>query len=110
MKAALDKPLPAFTSRTVIDPAAILDEVATARARGYSVMDQGFEEGVFSVAAAILGWDGYAFGTLAIAAPVVRTSKAAAAERGAAVAAAAREISERLNGEGFDARRGRVSA
>ena len=110
VKAALDKPLTAFTSRTVTDPAAILDEVATARARGYSVMDQGFEEGVFSVAAAILGWDGYAIGTLAIAAPVVRTSKAAAAERGKAVAAAAQEISERLNGEGFDARRGKASA
>lgn len=110
VKAALDKPLAAFTSRTVTDPAAILDEVATARARGYSVMDQGFEEGVFSVAAAILGWDGYAIGTLAIAAPVVRTSKAAAAERGKAVAAAAQEISERLNGEGFDARRGKASA
>jgi len=40
----------------------------------------------------------------------VRTSKAAAAERGKAVAAAAREISERLNGEGFTALRGRASA
>lgn len=110
VKDALGKPLAAFTARTPTEPAAVLREVEAARARGYSIMDQGYEEGVVSVAAAILGSDGSAIGTLAVAAPVVRTSKAAAAERGKAVAAAAREISERLNGEGFNALRGRVSA
>ncbi|CAG1005566.1 MAG: IclR family transcriptional regulator [Rhizobiaceae bacterium] len=110
VKEALGSPLAAYTSHTLTEPGAVLKEVEATRGRGYSVMDQGFEDGVFSVAAAILGSGGYAIGTLAVAAPVVRTSKAAAAERGKAVAAAAREISERLNGEGFNALRGRVSA
>ncbi len=110
VKDALGKPLTAFTARTLTEPAAVLREIEAARARGYSVMDQGFEEGVFSVAAAILGSGGSAIGTLAIAAPVVRTSKAAAAERGRAVAAAAREISERLSGEDFNALKSRASA
>lgn len=110
VQAALSRPLAAFTSHTVTEPAAVLAEVEAARKRGYSIMDQAFEEGVFSVAAAILGSDGYAIGTLAIAAPVARTSKAAATERGKAVAAAARQISERLNGEGFNTLRSRISA
>lgn len=99
VKEALGKPLAAFTSRTLTDPAAVRGEIEAVRARGYSIMDQGFEEGVFSVAAAIVGSDGYAIGTLAIAAPVARISKSVAVERGRDVAAAAREIGERLNGE-----------
>ena len=42
--------------------------------RGYSIGDQGFEEGVFSVAAPILGPDGLAIGTLAVASPLLRVS------------------------------------
>lgn len=110
VKAALAKPLEAFTARTVTDPAGVLAQIDAARARGHSVMDQGFEEGVYSVASAILGSDGHAVGTLAIAAPVARTPKVVAAERGRVVAAAARQISERLNGEGFAALRKRASA
>ncbi len=110
VKDALGRPLAAFTARTLTEPAAVLREIEAARARGYSIMDQGYEDGVVSVAAAILGSGGSAIGTLAIAAPVVRTSKAAAAERGRAVAAAAREISERLSGEDFNALKSRASA
>ncbi|WP_163266551.1 IclR family transcriptional regulator [Chelativorans alearense] len=110
LKAALAGPLAPFTAHTVTDPTAVLDAIEAARKRGYSIMDQGYEEGVHSVAGAILGADGYAIGTLAIAAPVVRTSRAAAAERGKAVAAVAREISERLNGEGFNVLKSRAFA
>lgn len=110
VKDALGGPLAAFTARTLTEPVAVLHEVEAARARGYSIMDQGYEDGVVSVAAAILGSDGYAIGTLAIAAPVVRTSKAAATERGKAVAAAARDISERLSGEDFNSLKSRASA
>lgn len=110
LKAALAEPLTAFTRHTVTDPEAIEQSIGVARRRGFSLSDQGYEEGVLSVAAAILGTDGYAIGTLAIAAPLVRTSKAMAAQRGKAVAAAAREISERLNGEDFNALKSRASA
>ncbi|MCT7377915.1 IclR family transcriptional regulator [Chelativorans salis] len=103
LETAMAEPLAPFTSRTVTDPADLASLIEATRKRGFSISDQGYEEGVISVGAAILGTDGYSIGTLAIAAPVVRTPKAAATERGKAVAAAAREISERLNGESFEA-------
>lgn len=110
VRAALGEPLASFTSHTVTAPPAVRDQIGAARKRGYAVMDQGYEEGVIGVAAAILGSAGHAIGTLAIAAPVARTSKGAATERGRAVAAAARQITERLNGEAVHAGRRRVSS
>jgi DNA-binding IclR family transcriptional regulator len=109
-RTALAQPLTAFTAFTVTDPAAIEDSIAAARKRGYSISNQGYEDGVTSVAAAILGSDGYAIGTLAVAAPLVRTSKATAAERGEAVAAATRGITEQLTGERYDTIVRRASA
>ncbi len=110
LESALAGPLEPYTSRTVTDPAAVRDLIETARRHGYSMSDQGYEEGVFSVASAILGADGYAIGTLAIAAPLVRTPRPVAIERGETVAAAARGITERLFGEVFTTLKGRATA
>lgn len=110
LRAALAGPLKPYTSRTLTDPASLMEAIEAARKRGYSTSDQGYEEGVFSVATAILGADGYAIGTLAIAAPLERTSKPAATKRGKAVATAARGISEQLNGEVFNALKDRALA
>ncbi|QPC89787.1 IclR family transcriptional regulator [Mesorhizobium sp. INR15] len=97
--ACLKGSLNAFTPHTLVDPAAISRSASETRERGYSICDQGFEEGVISVAAAICAADGFAIGTIAVAAPKARTTMAEIAERGLAVMAAAREISTRLNGE-----------
>lgn len=102
LKACLSGPLGAFTARTLVDPTPLAQEVETTRKRGYSIGDQGYEEGVVSVAAAIPGADGFAIGTIAIAAPLARTSREAIEERGGMVAAAARAISARLNGENLE--------
>lgn len=99
VKARLAAPLAAFTAHTLTDPVAVVRAIEAARERGYSISEQGFEEGVISVAAAILGADGFAIGTIAVAAPLARTSAEALGERGMAVAEAARAISARLNGE-----------
>lgn len=91
-------PFPAFTPYTVHaaeDLAALIDAT---RRRGYSTGAQGFEEGVFSVAAPILGTDGVAVGALAVAAPQVRIRKSDIERHGAAVVASARDIGERLFG------------
>lgn len=109
-RSALAQPLTAFTAFTVTDPAAVQESIAAARKRGYSTSNQGYEDGVSSVASAILGSDGYAIGTLAIAAPLVRTSKASSAERGEAVAAATRGITEQLTGERYETVVRRASA
>lgn len=96
--AALAGPFTAFTPFTVTDAGALTELVEAARARGYSMGAQGFEEGVFSVAAPILGNDGFSIGALAIAAPRVRIRKGDIERHGAAVSAAARDIAERLFG------------
>ncbi|SFP47668.1 transcriptional regulator, IclR family [Mesorhizobium sp. NFR06] len=91
-------PLPAFTRFTIGDVQTLADRIAAARARGHSTGSQGYEEGVLSVAAPILGADGFAIGTIAVAAPQVRIRKGDIERHGASVAAAARDITERLFG------------
>ncbi|MDX8500569.1 IclR family transcriptional regulator [Mesorhizobium sp. VK4C] len=91
-------PLPAFTPFTIGDVETLVEHVAAARARGHSTGSQGYEEGVLSVAAPILGADGFAIGTIAVAAPQVRIHKGDIERHGASVAAAAHEIGERLFG------------
>jgi len=95
---SLAGPLPAFTSHTVGDPALLTEQIATARRRGYSIGSQGFDEGVFSVAAAILGHDGTSIGAVAVASPLVRIGPTEADQYGNAVMQAAHDISERLGG------------
>lgn len=97
-QAILAGPLPAFTPFTVSSAAALAEQVAATRARGHSIGSQGFEEGVQSVAAPILGADGFAIGTIAIAAPQVRVLEGDIERYGASVADAARSIGERLVG------------
>jgi len=92
-------PLTAHTSHTITDPREIGEAVRVTAGRGYSIGDQGFEEGVFSVAAPILGPDGFAIGTIAVAAPLLRASKEIVAQHGAAAMTAAGTVSARLFGE-----------
>jgi DNA-binding IclR family transcriptional regulator len=95
----LQAPLEAFTAHTVTRHDRLMDAVRLAATRGYSQSAQGYEEGVHSVAAPILGHDGYAIGTLAVAAPVSRVDPTLATVHGQAVMRAAQQISSRLNGE-----------
>ncbi|MER9409550.1 IclR family transcriptional regulator [Mesorhizobium sp. M0589] len=99
VKACLTGSLETFTDHTLVEPAAISKSIGEARDRGYSICDQGHEDGVIGVAAAIRAADGLALGTIAVAAPKARTTPATIVERGLAVVTAAREISMRLNGE-----------
>ncbi|WP_054309612.1 IclR family transcriptional regulator [Mesorhizobium sp. 1M-11] len=98
MEAALGARLASYTPHTVTNPAAIRDLVSAARARGYSIGAQGYEDGVFSVAAPILGSRGTAVGALAIAAPRARIEPADTESLGTAVVETAFQISERLTG------------
>lgn len=97
--AYLARKLEAFTSFTLTAREGLLESMRAAAHRGYSFGDQGYEEGVFSVGAAVLGPDGYAVGALAVASPVMRVDDTVAAAHGHAVAATAREIARRLFGE-----------
>ncbi|RWA82132.1 MAG: IclR family transcriptional regulator [Mesorhizobium sp.] len=99
VSAYLDKPLQAFTAHTMTGPDTLAKAIAFAAASGYSRSAQGYEEGVHSVGAAILGADGQPIGTLSVASPVSRVDDAIAASQGEAAIKAARLISARLTGE-----------
>ena len=108
-KARLERTLDAVTSFTVTERDRLVESIQAASLRGYSFGDQGYEEGVFSVGAAVLGPDGYAIGALAVASPVSRIDEAVAAAHGRAAAGTAREISRRLFGEPVPSARARPS-
>lgn len=93
------KPLQVFTRHTVTRPDKVVEAIRLAATRGYSRSAQGYEEGVHSIAAAILGADGQPIGTLAVASPVSRVDDATAATQGRAAIKAARLITARLTGE-----------
>lgn len=99
VKASLSRKLDAFTAFTVTEREKLVESIQAAARRGFSFGDQGFEEGVFSVGAAVLGPDGYAIGALAVASPVSRMDDSVAAAHGQAAVATAREISRGLFGE-----------
>lgn len=95
---ALSGPLESYTPHTVTDAMSVRELITAARARGYSIGAQGYEDGVTSVAAPILGARGVAVGAIAIAAPRTRVQTGDVETLGRAVMRAAAEISERLTG------------
>lgn len=99
VSAYLEKPLQAFTAHTMTAPDTLAKAIAFAAASGYSRSSQGYEEGVHSIGAAILGADGQPVGALSIASPVSRVDDQVATSQGEATVRAARLISARLTGE-----------
>lgn len=104
-QAAMAGPFKPYTPHTIADAAALASQIEDARRRGYSVGSQGFEEGVDSAAAAILDAGGLSIGALALAAPRSRIGRGDLDRYGMAMAAAAREIGERLYGRAAPALR-----
>jgi DNA-binding IclR family transcriptional regulator len=98
LERVLGAPLSPYTQHTVTEPMVLGRLVDEARTRGYAIGAQGYEDGVFSVAAPILAADGAAIGALAIAAPKARIHDGDAKRYGVAVAAAAGTIGGRLTG------------
>jgi DNA-binding IclR family transcriptional regulator len=107
--AYLERELEAFTPHTIVDRQEIRESMRLAALRGHSQSAQGYEEGVFSVAAAILDADGHAMGTLAVAMPLSRVEEASAQRHGQAVMHSARQIGTRLNGAPFRSSLSRAS-
>ena len=93
----LSAPLPRVTPKSIATPAALKKRIEEARKLGYATSDQGFEDGVVSVAAAIVGPSGAAIGALSITSPAVRADAAALKQHGRDAREAAR-ISAALGG------------
>jgi DNA-binding IclR family transcriptional regulator len=59
--------LPAFTSRSIADPDAYLEQVAQARRRGYARENEEYLAGVSAVSAPVINHEGRTIGTISVA-------------------------------------------
>jgi DNA-binding IclR family transcriptional regulator len=91
VRSVLEGELPAFTPSTLSDADALAREMATIRARGFSVADRSFDQDVVGIAAPIFGADGKAIGAIAVATPASRMDDETRMATGRAVMEAALE-------------------
>lgn len=97
-RAAFAQPLARLTRHSIGSVAELKRRVAEARQSGFAANDQGFEDGVSSVAAPILAGSGEAVGAISIASPTARVDAKTIERHGAAVRDAAATISAGLGG------------
>jgi DNA-binding IclR family transcriptional regulator len=95
----LKGPLVRMTKDSITTPTHLKRRIEEAARKGYARSDQGFEKGVVSVAAPIIGADGGAIGAISITSPAARADEATMARRCIEVRAAATSISAALGGQ-----------
>lgn len=89
-------PLEPRGPRTILDPAALRDDLRRTRERGYAVDDLEFADDIRAVAAPILNHAGETVAAVAVAGPATRLSLARIDEVAPKVVETGRRISERL--------------
>ena len=92
--------LPALTPNTIRDPGKILDEAARDRSRGYAISTEERVSGGASVASPFFDHTNRCQGSVVFTAPLTRFDPGRSDEIGRAVAATARELSNRLGYSG----------
>jgi IclR family acetate operon transcriptional repressor len=90
--------MPRLTARTVVDPDALLNELALVRKRGWAFDDQEQAEGLRCVGAAVYNEHGEVIGAISISGPTVRVTDERIGELGPMVKRAAAEVTERIGG------------
>ena len=68
--------LETFTPLTTTDTSALLEMLKTVRAEGLAEIDQGFEDGVYGIAAPIFASNGSVTGSVGVATPITRINDA----------------------------------
>lgn len=97
LAAALAQPLAGFTAWTPTTPEKLQEVVQTARANGFAVVDQSYDDEVYGVAVPVFGRNGpTAIGALAIASPRHRMTEAVKTQIVVEVQATANELSRRM--------------
>jgi DNA-binding IclR family transcriptional regulator len=91
-----DAGLKRYTENTITSAEALVQELATVRARGYAIDDEEMEIGLRCVAAPIRNHTGEVVAAISVSAPVQRMSKKSVATTAPNVIAAADSISRRL--------------
>jgi len=95
-EAVATAPLVAVTKHSITSRVELNRQLAEVRKHGYAVGDQGFEDGVFSVAAPLLNRENEAFGAISITSPTARIGPDTPAIHGAAACRAASRITAAL--------------
>lgn len=85
--------LPAFTPRTLTDPAALEAHLADTRARGYALDDEEYDAGIRCIAAPITNRFGIVTAVIGISGPALRLTDAHVPALAAAVMESARALS-----------------
>lgn len=96
VKQVIDNGLPRFTEHTITTPAALVEELASIRQKGYALDDEEMETGLRCVAAPIRDSSGRVTAAISVAAPVQRMTKKMVQSTIPSVVAAADAISRRL--------------
>jgi IclR family transcriptional regulator, acetate operon repressor len=91
--------LPSFTAFTTTEHLAILALADLAASKGYAESDQGYEAGVYGIAAPIFAGNGQACGALAVATPSQRITPESQAQIIKLTCAAAMELTRKLGAE-----------
>jgi DNA-binding IclR family transcriptional regulator len=95
-EAFLARPLPRLTPHTIVEPAALRDELTTVRARGWAEAVDEREIGVASLAAPIRDVHGEVVAAISIGAPVARFGAVPRRRHAGALVEAGEAISRRL--------------
>jgi IclR family KDG regulon transcriptional repressor len=92
----IDNGLTRYTEHTITDPAALIEELATIRQKGYAIDDEEIEVGLRCIAAPIRDHTGQVTAAISVAAPVQRMTKKNVQTTIPSVVSAAEAISRRL--------------
>lgn len=90
--------LRSYTSKTITDVNKLRSKINAARRDGWATSADGYEEGVFGLAAPVIGANGYAVGAVAIAAPISRINTRIEQQLRTLVVTAGKQISRALGG------------
>ena len=90
--------LDARTGKTIVDPAALREELAAVQANGYAIDDEEYEIGMRSISAPIRDDSGNSTAAVAVAGPAARLSRKQLLGLAETVTVAAKAISARLGG------------
>jgi IclR family acetate operon transcriptional repressor len=87
-----------FTERTIVDPEALLAELAATHERGWAIDDEERAEGMRCVGAPVFNEHGEAVGAISVSGPTVRITDERLGELGPIVKRAAADLTERIGG------------
>ncbi|MDE2228449.1 MAG: IclR family transcriptional regulator [Alphaproteobacteria bacterium] len=90
--------MPKFTARTIVDPKALLADLAQVRKRGWAIDDEERAEGLRCVGSAVYNEHGEVIGAISVSGPTVRMTEERLGELGPMVKRAAADITDRIGG------------